>query len=677
MKKSAAKLQDQLEHLREQIRAHEHKYFVEDKPKISDAEFDALVNELRKLEAEHPDLITSDSPTQRVGGKPREGFVPISHSTPMQSLDNAYSEEQLLAFDRRVREGLDRESVEYVAELKLDGMSMAVRYQDGVLGKAITRGDGSIGENVTENARTIRSLPLKISPDDMKKAGLQGEFEVRGEVLLGHKSFERINAEREESGLPRFANPRNAAAGSIRILEPGIVAERHLDYFPYLLLADGRVPFAEHWEMLEKLLVLGLKVNQNRGKCHDMLEAIDYCAEWESKRDELPYEIDGVVIKVNSIPLQQELGSTARSPRWAIAYKYAAKQATTRVERIEIQVGRTGVLTPVAYLRPVPLGGVTVQRATLHNEDEIRRLGLEIGDTVVIERGGDVIPKIVHVDLEAREEAEGELREFQMPNACPVCMGNVMRAEGAVAWRCMNTNCPAQLKESVLHFAGRKAMNIAGLGEVLVDQLVEKKILRNVADLYQQKQEQFEALDRMGKKSAENLLREIDRSRSSSLERLIYSLGIRFVGERTAKLLAEHFGSLDQMMTASQEELEGIFEVGPKVAASICAFFEEQGNLETVEHLRKEKLCFKITDFQPRSNTLVGKTFVLTGTLKHVTRDEVRRRVEQAGGRITGTVSKKTDYVVAGTDPGSKLGKARDLGVSIISEQELSSLLAG
>ncbi len=673
MKKSAAKLQNQLEHLREQIRSHEHKYFVEDKPQISDAEFDALVNELRQLEAEHPDLITPDSPTQRVGGKPREGFLQIPHSTPMQSLDNAYSEEELLDFDRRVREGLGRESVEYVAELKLDGMSMAVRYKDGVLGKAVTRGDGSIGEDVTENARTIRSLPLKISPDDMKKAGLRGEFEVRGEVLLGRKAFERINDEREESGLPRFANPRNAAAGSIRILEPGIVAERHLDYFPYLLLADGRVPFAEHWETLENLRRLGLKVNRNRKKCCDMQEAIAYCAEWESKRDKLPYEIDGVVIKVNSIPLQQELGSTARAPRWAIAYKYAAQQATTRVERIEIQVGRTGALTPVAHLTPVPLGGVTVQRATLHNEDEIRRLGLRIGDTVVIERGGDVIPKVVRVDLEAREKA-GE--EFQMPDACPVCKGHVMRAEGAVAWRCMNANCPAQLKESILHFAGRKAINIDGLGEALVDQLVENKFLQNVADLYQLKQEQLEALDRMGKKSAENLLREIDRSRGSSLDRLIFSLGIRFVGERTAKLLAGHFGSLDQMMTASQEELEGIFEVGPKVAASIRAFFEEQANRRMVERLRKEKLSFEMTGFQPRSNTLAGKTFVLTGTLEHVTRDEARRRIEQAGGRVTGTVSKKTDYVVAGADPGSKLEKARELGVPIIHEQELDALLA-
>ena len=675
MPSASKSLRDQAEKLREKIRRHEHLYYVLDQPEITDAEYDALVNQLKKLEAEHPELVTLDSPTQRVGGKPREGFVQVRHSVPLQSLDNAYSEEELRDFDRRVRQGVGRERVDYVAELKMDGMSMAVRYQDRMLHQAITRGDGTIGEVVTENARTIRSLPLSLAASALDKAKLGGELEVRGEVLLDRKAFERLNAERERAGLAQFANPRNAAAGSIRMLEPSMVAERHLDYFCYALFANGRIPLETQQKILETLALLGFKVNPNWKHCRDLDAAMEYCRQWESKRDALPYEIDGIVIKVNSIALQQELGSTAKAPRWAIAYKYAARQATTVVNEIAVQVGRTGALTPVAILEPVALGGVTVGRATLHNEDEIRRLGLEIGDTVVVERGGEVIPKIVRVETAERAKHRRERRAFQMPSRCPVCGGNVVREEGEVAWRCINTNCPAKLKESILHFAARKAMNIDGLGEALVDQLVDGKLVRDLADIYVLTEDQLVALERMGKKSAQNLLAEIDQSRTNSLARLVFALGIRFVGERTAALLADHFGSLDKLAEASPEELEAVFEVGPKVASSIHSFFREPRNRKLIERLRQEKLCFE-QELKAKSETkLAGKIFVLTGTLEQMTRDEAKQRIEQAGGRVTGSVSKKTDYVVAGADAGSKLDKARELGVPVINEMQLQALL--
>ncbi|MBI2820556.1 MAG: NAD-dependent DNA ligase LigA, partial [Acidobacteria bacterium] len=628
MPASKKSLQEQIEKLREQIRYHEHLYFVLDQPEITDAEFDALMQQLKKLEGEHPELITPDSPTQRVGGKPREGFVQARHSAPLQSLDNAYSEEELRDFDRRVREGVGRASVDYVAELKMDGMSMAVRYQDRMLHQAVTRGDGTIGEDVTENARTIRSLPLSLSESALKKANLGSNLEVRGEVLLDRKAFEHLNAERERAGLPHFANPRNAAAGSIRLLEPSVVAERHLDYFCYALFANHRIPVASQKEVLETLAALGIKVNPNWKHCRNLDAALAYCRQWESKRDGLPYEIDGIVIKVNSIALQQELGSTAKAPRWAIAYKYAARQATTIVNDITVQVGRTGTLTPVAILKPVALGGVTVSRATLHNEDEIRRLELEIGDTVVVERGGDVIPKIVRVETAERQRLidghRRELRQFKMPSSCPVCGGHVVREEGEVAWRCINANCPAKLKESILHFAGRKAMNIDGLGEALVDQLVDGKLVRDLADIYQLNEENLVALERMGKKSAQNLLQEIGQSRKNNLERLIFALGIRFVGERTAALLADHFGSLDRMADASVEALESVFEVGPKVAESIHSFFREPRNQKLIERLRQEQLCFEQERKSRKETKLAGKVFVLTGTLAQMTREEAK-----------------------------------------------------
>ena len=664
-------LQQEIDELRERIRHHEHRYFVLDSPEISDAEFDSLMQRLRDLEELNPSLITPQSPTQRVGGKPREGVSQVSHSVPLLSLDNAYTDGELREFDRRVRESSGRETVDYVAEMKLDGMSMSVIYQNGMLLRAVTRGDGTIGEDVTENARTIRSLPLSLAPSAREAAKLPDRFEVRGEVILEKNGFERLNREREQQGLSQFANPRNAAAGSIRMLEPSIVAGRRLDYYAYALLANGRVPLAEHRQVLEMLADLGFKVNRNWRQCRDIEEAIAFCHEWESKRETLPHEIDGVVLKVNPVALQEELGATAKAPRWAIAYKFAARQAATTVRDIQVHVGRTGALTPVAILEPVPLGGVTVSRATLHNEDEIRRLGIRVGDRVLVERGGDVIPKVVRVLHDPEPEST---REFVMPAQCPVCDGIVAREEGEAASRCVNVNCPAQLKESLLHFAARKAMDIDGLGEVLVEQLVDKGLLRSVADIYKLSEPTLVELERMGEKSAQNLLQEIAASKSRSLERLIFALGIRFVGERTATILADHFGSLDELAKAPAEDLETIFEVGPKVAASIYHYFREPRNMELMERLRKEGLRFT-QERKARSASLAGKTFVLTGTLERWSREEAKKRIEQAGGRVTASVSKKTHYVVAGADPGSKIDKAKSLGVPVISEQKLEALL--
>ena len=683
MTSAGKNLQKQITELRELIRHHEHRYFVLDDPEISDTEYDGLMQRLKELEAQDPNLVTPDSPTQRVGGKPREGVIQARHSVLLLSLDNAYSEDELRDFDRSVREGAGREKIDYVAEMKLDGMSMSVIYKQGVLLRAVTRGDGTIGEDVTENARTIRSLPLSLPHTALADSKLPETFEVRGEVIMGEKGFERLNDERVKEGLAKFANPRNAAAGSIRMIEPSVVAGRRLDYYAYALLANGRVPVPEHRRVLETLGDLGFKVNRNWRHCRDIEEAVAFCREWESKRDSLPHEIDGIVVKVNSIALQEELGATAKAPRWAVAYKYAARQAETMVLDILVHVGRTGALTPVAILHPVSLGGVTVSRATLHNEDEIRRLGLRIGDKVIVERGGDVIPKVVRVLSTETEATEGTekpepLREFVMPAQCPVCDGKVVREEGEAAWRCINADCPAQLKESVLHFAARKAMDIDGLGEALVDQLVDQGIVRSVADLYKPNkltESLLVELERMGEKSAQNLLTKIQESKSSSLNRLIFALGIRFVGERTATLLADQFGSLVELAKAPMEDLEAVFEVGPKVASSIHTYFREPRNMELVANLPNELRQLTQERKAGRSASLAGKTLVLTGTLERWSRDEAKRRIEQSGGRVTASVSKKTDYVVAGNDPGSKIEKAKELGVAVISEQELEALL--
>jgi DNA ligase (NAD+) len=653
----------EIDTLREELRRHEHLYYVLDQPEITDAEYDALMRRLQELEEQNPDLAAPDSPTQRVGGKPREGFVKVRHSSAMLSLDNALNEDELRDFDRRVRELLGGAEYRYVTELKMDGLSMAAHYRNGSFRQAVTRGDGQVGEDVTENARTIRSLPLRVkSKWDV--------LETRGETVMNRRSFERLNAEREERGLSRFANPRNAAAGSLRVLEPQITASRRLDYYTYFLLVDGRPALDSHWESLDELQTLGFKVNRHRQLCKSLEEVLAFCTRWEGERDELPYEIDGVVIKIDSIAQQRQLGYTAKAPRWAIAYKYPARQAITRVEAIEVQVGRTGALTPVASLKPVVVGGVTVSRATLHNEDEIERLGLEVGDDVVIERSGDVIPKVVRV------HAQGSYRRpFQMPSKCPVCGGKVVREEGEAASRCINTNCSARLKESILHFASRGVMNIDGVGDALVDQLVDRGMVESVADLYLLTVERLTGLERMGKKSAGNIVRNIERSKDNPLPRVLTALGIRFVGERTAVFLAEAFGSLDAIAAAGVDDLQLAEEVGPKVAESVYQFFREPRNRQLVERLRAAGLQFTYESTRPKAGPLRGLTFVLTGTLPNLSRDDAKRLIESAGGKVSGSVSKKTSYLVAGDEAGSKLTKAQELGIRIVTEEELLDLI--
>ena len=672
MKAIKHNVRDEIESLREEIRHHEYRYYVLDDPEISDAEFDRMMNSLKKLEAEHPDHITPDSPTQRVGGKPREGFVKVAHSIPMLSLDNAYSEDELRSWERRVHELAGRKDIEYVCELKLDGMSLALRYEAGRLVRGITRGDGSTGEDVTSNVRTVRSVPLSVSSDKLKKAGIPADFEVRGEMLMPIASFKRMNDDREKQGLSLFANPRNATAGTVRQLEPGVTAQRRLDYFAYMLISGGRNLFDQHWQALNALENTGFKVNPRRALATNFDELWNFIGEWEKKRETLPYEIDGVVIKVNSTALHRQLGFTGKAPRWAIAYKYAARAGNTQIEGIHVQVGRTGKLTPVAELKPVPIGGTTVSRATLHNMDEIERLGVKIGDWVEVERGGDVIPKVTRV-LDDKEHPRGR-KSFVMPERCPVCGGHVVRAEGEADHRCVNQKCPAKLRETILHFASRGVMNIDGMGDALVTQLTERGTVKDVADIYKLTKDKLLSLERMGDKSAENVLREIENSKKLPFERVIYGLGIRFVGERTAQFLAEHFGNIEDLVKAGEEELQQVEEVGPRIAKSIVEFFAEPKNRELVDELRAAGLTLKGKK-KERGTKLAGKTFVLTGTLANYSRDEAKKMIEDAGGKVTGSVSKKTDYVVAGSDAGSKLDKAKELGVEVIDYKRMEQLV--
>ena len=660
----------QIDELRETIRHHEHLYYILDAPELPDAEFDRLMQELKRLEAAHPELITKDSPTQRVGGKPTEGFPKVEHSRPMLSLDNAYNEQELRDWDRRVRESAGNEKLEYVCELKLDGMSLALTYRDGHLLKGATRGDGTIGEDVTSNVKTMRSVPLSVPASVLKKAGVPPDFEVRGEVIMPLLAFERMNEDRERQELSKFANPRNAAAGTIRVLEPNIVAQRRLDFYAYFLLVDGKFYPEHHDDSLKALHALGFKVNANHRLAHDIDQVLEFIAKCEQLRDKLPYEIDGVVVKINSTRTQQRLGFTGKAPRWAIAYKYAARSGTTQIEDILVQVGRTGKLTPVAALKPVFIGGTTVTRATLHNQDEIDRLEVKIGDWVMVERGGDVIPKVVKV-ISDKEHPRGH-KTFHMPERCPECGGHVVRVEGEADHRCVNTACPAKLRESILHFAARSVMNIEGMGESMVNQLSSRGLVKDLADIYELNQEKLLSLERVGEKSAANLLREIEQSRKLPLERVIYGLGIRFVGERTAKFLSEHFGSMDALMNASAETLQEVDEVGPRIANSIQEFFAEPRNRDLVKRLGKY-LNFK-GEKKQRGTALAGKTFVITGTLANYSREAAKKLVEDAGGKVSSAVSKKTDYVIAGEDPGSKLDKARELGVQVIDEKQMEQL---
>src|SRR5580692_8204480 len=553
-------VEKKIEALREKVRHHEYLYYVLDNPEISDADFDKLMQQLKSVEAEHPSLVTPDSPTQRVGGKPREGFVKVPHSSPMLSLDNTYNEDELRDWERRVHELTGRSDVDYVCELKLDGMSLALIYEDGKLVRGVTRGDGSIGEDVTLNVRTVRSVPLSIPKERLKKAGIPEGFEVRGELLMPTASFKKINEEREKNGLPTFANPRNFTAGTVRQLDANITAERRMDFFPYILLQDGRTYFDRHSKTLSALDAAGFKVNPNHKLVHSMEEVWSFIQEWEGKRDSLPYEIDGIVVKVDRTGLQDELGFTGKAPRRAIAYKYAARAGITKLENIRVQVGRTGKLTPVAELASVAIGGTIVRNATLHNMDEIERLGVKIGDYVQVERGGDVIPKVAKV-IDDKDHPRGK-QEIEAPEKCPVCGTKVVRTEGEVDYRCVNANCPAKLLGTILHFASRGVMNIDGMGEALVTQLTERGLVRNVADIYKLTKKDLLGLDRFADKSAQNILDEIENSKKLPLERVIYGLGIRMVGERTAEFLAEHFGSMEALESAGVEELQDGNEVG-------------------------------------------------------------------------------------------------------------------
>jgi len=659
-----------IEKLRAELRHHEHRYYVLDDPEISDAAYDRKIEELKALEAANPALMTSDSPTQRVGGTPRAGFVQVAHKRAMLSLDNALNEEALREFDRRAREALGRLSIGYVCEHKFDGLSVSLQYENGKLHRAVTRGDGSTGEDVTLNVFTIRSCPLQVDPALAKKLKLPLDFEVRGEIMMPHQAFEELNRQQEAQGLKRYMNARNTAAGSVRVLDPAITAARRLDFFPYLLLVDGREPMKTHSEALEALGKLQFKVSKDWARCNGIDDVWAFCRRWEDRREKLPYEIDGIVVKVDSIGLQNELGFTAKAPRWAAAYKFPARQETTVVNDILVQVGRTGALTPVAVLEPVLVGGVTVSRSTLHNMDEVERLGLHIGDTVLIERAGEVIPHVVKVVKEGKPR-----RAFRIPRECPECGSKIHKSEEEVAYRCVNAACPAKRKESLLHFAGRHAMDIDGLGDKIVDQLVDKGLVKDPADLYKLKLAEVAALGRMAEKSAQNLLDEIAESRKNSLARLIYALGIRFVGERTGQLLADHFGSLEKLIEASEEELAEVHEVGPKVAASIKEFFSEAANRKLVSRLRDAGVNTREEKKAPRSAKLAGKSFVFTGSLVNRSREDAEALVASHGGKASDSVSKKTDYVVVGADPGSKYEKAKSLGVSILDEAAFEKLI--
>jgi DNA ligase (NAD+) len=660
----------EMEELREKLRYHEYRYYVLDEPEISDAAYDRLMERLKELEAAHPELVTPDSPTVRVGGAPREGFQTVLHARAMLSLDNAFSYDALREWDRRVREGSGKEKIEYIAEHKFDGLSISLQYEDGVLTRGVTRGDGTTGEEVTPNVKTIRSVPLRVEATALKKVKLPADFEVRGEVMMTRKAFDALNRQQEQIGGKIFVNPRNSAAGAVRVLDPTITASRKLDFFAYYLLVDGKVPFAKHSESLEALKQLRFRASDDWKLCNGIQGVIAYCEDWDAKREKLPYEIDGVVIKVNATAIQNELGYTAKAPRWAIAFKYPARQETTVVNDILVNVGRTGALTPVAILEPVQVGGVTVSRSTLHNMDEIERLGVQIGDTVLIERAGEVIPHVLKVVKEGKNR-----KPFRMPKNCPECGSAIHHVEAGVAYRCVNAACPAKRKESILHFAGRHAMDIDGLGEKIVDQLVDKGMVKDVADLYALKEEEVAELARMAEKSAQNLLVEIEASKKNSLARLIYALGVQFVGERTGQLLAEHFSSLEELAAAKEEELEQVPEVGPKVAASIVEFFSEPANRQLVKKLWKAGVRPKAEKREVKSDKLAGKTFVFTGTLTNRTREEAEAIVQQHGGKVSGSVSKKTNYVVVGTDPGSKYDKAKELGVTILSESEFEKLV--
>jgi len=655
--------------LRERIHHHNYRYYALDDPEISDAEFDALMRELQDMEAQYPALVTPDSPTQRVGSASLAAFGEIRHELPMLSLDNAFSEDEVREFDRRAREGLKVTTVHYSAEPKLDGLAISLLYEDGVLMRAATRGDGYTGEDVTQNVRTIHSVPLRLVGTHPPR-----RLEVRGEVYMPKRGFAELNRRQEERGEKIFANPRNAAAGSLRQLDPRITASRPLDMYCYGvgMVEGGNLP-ERHSAILEQLKQWGLRVSPQRAVVEGVDGCLAYYADLALKRADLPYDIDGVVYKVDDLAQQRQLGYVSRAPRWALAHKFPAEEAMTVVTAIDVQVGRTGAITPTARLQPVFVGGVTVSNATLHNEDEVHRKDVRVGDTVIIRRAGDVIPEVVGVVKERRPPGT---RIFHLPKHCPVCGSEVVRVEGEAVARCTGELvCPAQRKEAILHFASRRAMNIDGLGDKLVDQLVEQGFVRTVADLYALTHDQLMALERMGAKSAENLLHALEKSKRTTLARFLYALGIREVGEATAQTLAAHFGELESIMEADGTALQEVSDVGPVVAQHIAAFFREQHNRDVIDKLRAAGVHWPAMPRRAPTSPLAGKTFVLTGTLHGMTRDDAKERLQALGAKVSGSVSGKTDYVVAGEDPGSKRDKAVALGVAILDEAEFVRLL--
>jgi DNA ligase (NAD+) len=658
--------------LRKALHRHNYRYYVLDDPEISDAEYDRMMQDLKQLEENYPQLTRPDSPTTRVGAPPLEKFDTVAHTIPMLSLDNGFNDEDILEFDGRVKRNLDTQStILYTAEPKMDGVAVELIYENGKLVTASTRGDGITGELITTNVKTIKSVPLVMQTDSLH--ALPSRLEIRGEVFIGLEAFKKFNKERLEQELPPFANPRNAAAGSLRQLDSKITAGRPLEIFFYGIGVVEDIPFQSHGELLKSLKDWGFRINPFIRPTIAIREVLDYYRELSEKRHQLPYDIDGVVVKVDDISLQQRLGATSRSPRWAIAYKFKAVQETTTLEAIEIQVGRTGVLTPVAQLKPVNVGGVMVSRATLHNEDEIGKKGIRIGDKVLVQRAGDVIPEIVKVIASRRDGSE---TQFKMPEACPVCDSSVIRMEGEAATRCINSSCRAQVKERIKHFASKGAFDIDGMGDKLVDQLVEKGLLTSFADLFKLDEGTLAGLERMGDKSAENLINAIEASKRISFARFLYALGIRHAGEHVAVLLAENFGSFKELASCSQPDLTEIEGVGPVVAESVAGFFRQEINMRTIQFMFDSGVQI-VFEASKKTGQYEGKTFVLTGTLGDMTRRRTKEMITAAGGKVSGSVSRSTDFVVAGESPGSKLTKARELGVKIIDEAQLKELLSG
>ena len=661
---SRKQAEQKIRKLREEIKYHEKKYYVDNDPQISDYEFDLLVKNLKELEEQFPELITPDSPTQRVGEQPISGFASVEHSLPMLSLDNCYSYEELEEFEERINKIIPGEKTEYVAELKIDGLGISVLYRDGRFTQAVTRGDGYRGDDVTLNVKTIRSFPLTIKDHH--------EIEVRGEVYLPFGSFEMINKEREKKSEPLFANPRNAAAGSLRLLDPREVASRQLDVFLYSIFTEGKEQKSQ-WNSLQKLKELGFKINPHSRRCKSLSQIRSFWEEWNEKREGLDYDVDGVVVKVDSVRQQIALGSTAKFPRWAISFKFPARQATTQIKDIKVQVGRTGALTPVAILEPVQLSGIIISRSTLHNEDEIKRKDIRIGDHVLIERSGDVIPKVVSV---MKEKRTGKESRFVFPARCPVCNSSVFKPEGEAISRCENPSCPAKLRESLLHFASRRAMNIEGLGDALVDQLLDNELVRSIPDLYNLELHHLENLERMGTKSSQNLLDEIEKSKMRTLPRLIFALGIRYVGERTAQALAAHFKDLETLSKASLEELIRVEDVGPKVGESVVFFFKQPENMKLLTRLKKAGLNLSHKEEAKKGGLpLAGQAFVLTGKLSEFSREEAAEIIESLGGTVSSSVSSRTTYVIVGESPGSKLVQAQRLGIPTMEEKEFAKLV--